>query len=145
MISYSFTLSLEQPFNKKSLLKLQTSLANAGIYLDLSWKDEMPQLTISLSEEFLEKSEETTTTSTPNDTDALPATIAPEGSKRRGRPLVQPKKDVTLGRVKHMRFLQVPDKTIADEIGVSKRTLYRRLNQINGKGLNDDTPFSQWI
>ena len=34
---------------------------------------------------------------------------------------------------------------IAKEIGVSKRTFYRRWTQAEKLGLDPDTPFSQWI
>ena len=34
---------------------------------------------------------------------------------------------------------------IAKEIGVSKRTFYRRWTQAEKLGLEPDTPFSQWI
>jgi hypothetical protein len=38
----------------------------------------------------------------------------------------------------------VPAETIAEEIGVSRRTLFRRLADVNGKDISPDTPFSQW-
>ena len=51
MISYQWYLSPDQPFNKKELFKLQYCLYAAGIYLDLSWKDGSPVMTISVPEQ----------------------------------------------------------------------------------------------
>jgi hypothetical protein len=40
---------------------------------------------------------------------------------------------------------KTPAKDIAEEIGVSRRTFYRRFEQIKYKNLDPDTPFSKWI
>ena len=50
MISYQWYLSPAQPFNKDELYKLQCCLYAAGVFLDLSWKDHSPVLTISAPE-----------------------------------------------------------------------------------------------
>ena len=65
--------------------------------------------------------------------------------KQKGRPKSVPKNDITLARVHHMRFMGVPAKDIAEEIGASRRTFYRRFEQIKYKNLDPDTPFSKWI
>ena len=53
MISFKWTLSLEQPANETDLSELQKCLVTAGVFLDLSWNGEAPQLTISISEKLL--------------------------------------------------------------------------------------------
>ena len=55
MISFKWTLSLEQPANETDLSELQKCLVTAGVFLDLSWNGEAPQLTISISEKLLVK------------------------------------------------------------------------------------------
>ena len=144
MISFNFTLSPDHSMNKEHLFQLQNCLVSVGMYLDLSLKDGMPQLTISIPDDFLEKisSSETVTETGTDEIHELPMD---NERKHRGRPAVQPKNDLTLGQVRHMRFMSIPAETIAKEIGVSKRTFYRRLNEINGKNLSEDTPFSLWM
>jgi DNA invertase Pin-like site-specific DNA recombinase len=44
-----------------------------------------------------------------------------------------------------MRFMGVPTENIAREIGISRRTYFRVLQQIQHKNLDPDTPFSKWI
>lgn len=154
MISYKWYLSPDQPSNKDELYKLQYSLRAAGIYLDLSWQDGCPVLSISAPEQVLKKDPPLPSendqpsgvfdypcTSAAEDMDPAPASCP----AKRGRPPVVPENDLTLGRVHHMRFMNVPVKVIADEIGVSKRTFYRRWKQIEKLDLDPDTPFSQWI
>ena len=144
MISYKWNLSPQQPFDKKALYKLQTCLLAAGVFLDLSWNDDAPQLAISVSEEILEK---VTAQQTGQDSFAAAKeenTEPQDSPKRRGRPSVMPGNDITLGHVQHMRFMGIPAEAIAKEIGVSKRTFYRRFAQARVKHLDPDTPFSQW-
>ena len=50
MVSYSWSLSAGQSFDKQALFELQTSLVALGIYLDLSWDGNSPQLSISAPE-----------------------------------------------------------------------------------------------
>ena len=145
MISYNFILDPDQPFNKDSLYRLQVCLASADIYLDLSWADNMPSMTISIPDDLPEKAAAKEADQPDTGEEAGIGSAMPGNAKRRGRPAVEPKNDLSLGRVRHMRFIGVPAETIAEEIGVSKRTFYRRLNQINGKNISDDTPFSKWI
>lgn len=144
MISYKWNLSPEQSSNKEALYKLQACLVAAGVYLDLSWNEDVPQLSISVPEELLEK-----IAAQQNGQDS--SKISQEGNeaaqdppKRRGRPSVIPGNDITLGRVYHMRFMGTSAEAIAKEIGVSKRTFYRRFAKASGKNLDPDTPFSQW-
>ena len=66
-------------------------------------------------------------------------------SRKRGRPAAAVKNDLTIARIHHMRFMNVPVETIAKEIGVSRRTFYRRWNQIAQLNLDPETPFSKWI
>ena len=65
--------------------------------------------------------------------------------RKRGRPAAAVKNDLTIARIHHMRFMNVPVETIAKEIGVSRRTFYRRWNQIAQLNLDPETPFSKWI
>lgn len=81
----------------------------------------------------------------PSDCGRNEGTAQPENDvvKQRGRPKSVPKNDITLARVHHMRFMGVPVRDIAEEIGVSRRTFYRRFEQIKYKNLDPDTPFSK--
>lgn len=144
MISYKWNLSPEQPFDKEALYKLQACLISAGVYLDLSWNGNAPQLSISVSEELQEK---VATQHNRLDSSGISKEeneTAQDPSKRRGRPSAIPGNDLTLGRVYHMRFMGTSVEAIAKEIGVSKRTFYRRFAKVSGKNLDPDTPFSQW-
>ena len=131
MISFKWTLSLEQPANETDLSELQKCLVTAGVFLDLSWNGEAPQLTISISEKLLVKTVDHLHEVEPSD-------IVD------GDSIAQPEDD-TLARVHHMRFMGVPAKDIAEEIGASRQTFYRRFEQIKYKNLDPDTPFSKWI
>ena len=141
MISYQWFLSPDQPFNKEGLYKLQHCLYAAGIYLDLSWKDNSPVMTISVSEQALEERTGFPMEDgpLPDDSDCCdgspgdPAANTP--SRKRGRPSAKPKSDLTLGHVQHMRFMGISVEEIAKEIGVSKRTFYRRWMQ--AENVND--------
>ena len=145
MISYDFFLALNQTLTKAQLSQLQACLISFGIFLDLSWHNDIPHMTISIPEDILEAAtarneghpDEGGKDNSPQKMSAAPA--------RRGRPVVLPKNDLTLGCVHQMRDMGVPAGTIAKEIGVSKRTFYRRLEQIAGKSISEDTPFSKWI
>ena len=132
MISYQWYLSPDQPFNKKELFKLQYCLYAAGIYLDLSWKDGSPVMTISVPEQAPEDKSGLITEESISSSDSGPCNDAP-------------KYDITLGCVQHKRFMGISVEAIAKEIGVSKRTFYRRWTQAEKLGLDPDTPFSQWI
>ena len=150
MISYQWFLSPNQPFNKEELYKLQYCLYAAGIYLDLSWKDGSPVMTISVPEQAFEERAGTTMQDgpLPDDIDSCNGTpedsVESAPSHKRGRPSANPKSDLTFGHVQHMRFMGISVEKIAKEIGVSKRTFYRRWMQAENKGLAPDTPFSQW-
>ena len=134
MISYKWYLSPDQPFNKEELFKLQYCLHAAGILLDLSWDKGSPVMSISVPEGLMEKADE-----------QPPADVPSGRCRKRGRPTAAVKNDLTLARIHHMRFMNVPVETIAKEIGVSKRTFYRRWNQIAQLNLDPETPFSKWI
>ena len=140
MISYQWYLSPDQPFNKKELFKLQYCLYAAGIYLDLSWKDGSPVMTISVPEQAPEDKSGLITEESISSSDSGPCNDALESldpkapAHKRGRPSVVPK-----------RFMGISVEAIAKEIGVSKRTFYRRWTQAEKLGLDPDTPFSQWI
>ena len=77
--------------------------------------------------------------------DALESLDPKAPAHKRGRPSVVPKYDITLGCVQHKRFMGISVEAIAKEIGVSKRTFYRRWTQAEKLGLDPDPPFSQWI
>ena len=90
-------------------------------------------MSISVPEGLMEKADEQPPADVPS---VLPAEDRPAEGKgfgrcrKRGRPTAAVKNDLTLARIHHMRFMNVPVETIAKEIGVSKRTFYRRWNQI---------------
>lgn len=71
-------------------------------------------------------------------------TIHKNSSCHPGRPHARPVNDLTLGDILHKRFMNVPMESIASELGVSRRTLYRKLDAIYGKNIDENTPFSQW-
>ena len=149
MISYQWYLSPGQPFNKDELYKLQCCLYAVGVFVDLSWKDGSTVLTLSAPEPASEDSSELSLEDdSPDDGD--PVNISFEESApyahpaKRGRPSVRPENDMTFGRVQHLRFMGVPVEAIAKEIGVSRRTFYRKWTQAQELGLAPETPFSQW-
>jgi hypothetical protein len=146
MFSYHFNLSQDQPVNKEALMQLQTYLAAFDVFLDLSWEEGNSRMSIFISDEALEKGAtqcaEQSQSGQNDEPDPEPVPDTPV--KRRGRPAAKPINDVSLGHVYHMRFMGVPAETIAEEIGVSRRTLFRRLADVNGKDISPDTPFSQW-
>lgn len=145
MISYQWHLSPDQPFNKEELCRLQCCLYAAGIYLDLSWNEGSVIMSISVPEDLMEKVDAQQEV---NNTDSIPAEDPPAGAavprRKRGRPSAVVKNDLTLARIHHMRFMNVPVETIAEELGVSKRTFYRRWKQIACMDLDPETPFSRW-
>ena len=148
MISYKWYLSPDQPFNKEELFKLQYCLHAAGILLDLSWDKGSPVMSISVPEGLMEKADEQPPTDVPSVFSAEDRPAEGKGSgrcRKRGRPTAAVKNDLTLARIHHMRFMNVPVETIAKEIGVSKRTFYRRWSQIAQLNLDPETPFSKWI
>ncbi len=152
MISYQWFLSPDQPFDKNTLFKLQCCLCASGIYLDLSWTDGSPVLTISVPEQ--QESENRPGLPLGKDVPAVSSDLrdaALESSAPnvcitgRGRPSAKPVNDFTFGRVQHMRFMGVSAAAIAEEIGVSRRTFYRRWTQAQKLDLDPETPFSQWM
>ena len=166
MISYKWYLSPDQPFNKEELFKLQYCLHAAGILLDLSWDKGSPVMSISVPEGLMEKADEQPPADVPSVLSAEDRPAERKGSgrcRKRGRPTAAVKNDLTLARIHHMRFtaavkndltlarihhmrfMNVPVETIAKEIGVSRRTFYRRWNQIAQLNLDPETPFSKWI
>ena len=94
MISYQWYLSPDQPFNKKELFKLQYCLYAAGIYLDLSWKDGSPVMTISVPEQAPEDKSGLITEESISSSDSGPCNDALESldpkapAHKRGRPSV---------------------------------------------------------
>jgi len=147
MISYKWTLSAEQPFDKNTVFELQTHLAAVGVYLDLSWNDNAPQLSISVPKSVLQ--EETASdiaqkSSSEKDPEESPVSSkVPVRLKHRGRPLVSPKNDITLGRVLHMQFKGVSAEEIAKMIGISRRTYFRIMKNLENNHYDPETPFSK--
>lgn len=140
MLKYKWKLSDSQPEQEIHLLQLQQALAVRSVFLDLAFQDGGIILTIAVDD----------TVPAPQKYPDIAAVT--DGSSmishddiHRGRPYATPSEDLTLGQVRHMRFMNVPMQTIADSLGVSKRTLYRRLQEINGKHLDENTPFSKWL
>ena len=99
MISYQWYLSPDQPFNKKELFKLQYCLYAAGIYLDLSWKDGSPVMTISVPEQAPEDKSGLITEESISSSDSGPCNDALESldpkapAHKRGRPSVDRERD----------------------------------------------------
>lgn len=61
-----------------------------------------------------------------------------------GRPRIPAKNDWTISQIQHARFLKVPMTEIAQSLGVSVRTLYRRWDAVTKAHLHPDTPYSKW-
>lgn len=145
MISYQWHLSPDQPFNKDDLCRLQYCLFTAGIFLDLSWNEDSVVMRISVPEDLMEKAD---AQQAENDTDSPSAEDPPaetSGTRRkRGRPSAVVKNDLTLARIHHMRLMNVSVGTIAEELGVSRRTFYRRWKLAEKRDIDESTPFSQW-
>ena len=97
MISFKWTLSLEQPANETDLSELQKCLVTAGVFLDLSWNGEAPQLTISISEKLLVKTVDHLHEVEPSDIVDGDSIAQPEDDvvKQKGRPKSVPKNDIT--------------------------------------------------
>ena len=116
MISYKWYLSPDQPFNKEELFKLQYCLHAAGILLDLSWDKGSPVMSISVPEGLMEKADEQPPADVPS---VLPAEDRPAEGKgfgrcrKRGRPTAAVKNDLTLARIHHMRFMNVPVRSLS--------------------------------
>ena len=148
MISYQWFLAPDQPFNKDALYRLQYCLYAAGVYLDLSWNEGSPVMTISVPEDLMVtvdvQTPEDDPTPTGCNTEDPPSEEAVRRRKR-GRPAVIVKNDLTLGHVRHMRFMNNSVEKIAEEIGVSKRTCYRRWEQAEKMNIDENTPFSRWL
>ena len=146
MISYTWLLSTEQPIDKKTLFELQALLLSAGVFLNLTWKDDTPQMTIAVAEDLIKRAAalkiQEATADTPIHDTNLPVNDPPK--RRRGRPSVKPTNDITLASVYHKRFMGLSMEDIAKSIGVSRRTLYRKWEKISDKNIDPDTPFSQW-
>lgn len=104
MISFKWTLSLEQPANETDLSELQKCLVTAGVFLDLSWNGDAPQLTISISEKLLVKTVDHLHEVEPSDIVDGDSIAQPEDDvvKQKGRPKSVPKNDITLARVHHV-------------------------------------------
>ena len=144
MISYNWTLSAEQPFDKNTVFELQTHLAAVGVYLDLSWNDNAPQLSISVPEKILREEESGDAAQCSSMHTENPASSeASVSTKHRGRPLVSPKNDITLGRVLHIQFMGISSEEIAKKIGISRRTYFRILKNLNDNHYDPKTPFSK--
>ncbi len=147
MISYKWTLSAEQPFDKSTVFELQTHLAAVGVYLDLSWNDNAPQLSISVPRCVLQEETasdiEQKSTSEKNPEETPDSSKDPVQLKHRGRPLVSPENDITLGRVLHMQFMGVSAEDIAKTIGISRRTYFRILKNLDENHYDPETPFSK--
>ena len=92
MISFKWTLSLEQPANETDLSELQKCLVTAGVFLDLSWNGEAPQLTISISEKLLVKTVDHLHEVEPSDIVDGDSIAQPEDDvvKQKGRPTPWP-------------------------------------------------------
>ena len=88
-------------------------------------------MSISVQEVLMEKADEQPPADVPSVPSAEDLSAEGKGSgrcRKRGRPAAVVKNDLTLARIHHMRFMNVLVKTIAKEIGDSRRTFYRRWN-----------------
>ena len=130
MLVYKWALSASQPENEVRFMDLQYALYERSILINTSVEEGSPYITL-----YVDETSSVSSRKKVNDNTAC----------KRGRKPKSPRNDLTLGQVRHMRFMEMPMKDIAFEIGISKRTLYRRLEQINGLNLPEDTPFSKWL
>ena len=67
-----------------------------------------------------------------------------EGNNNIGRPRASIVEDLTIADIQHARFMDTSMEEIAKRIGISRRTLYRKWNSINGLNLPSDLPYSRW-
>ena len=83
----------------------------AGILLNLSWDKGSPVMSISVSESLMKKADEQSPVDVPS---VLPAEDQPAEGKgfgrcrKRSRPAAAVKNDLTIARIHHMRFMNVP-------------------------------------
>ena len=151
MLKYNWKLSDSQPMQEIPLFLLQQELASRSVLLDLTFQDGGVTLTLVVDDTVPVHQEcpcfagsSVLSSSTGNNSETAGAPI-PHHDAQRGRPYAAPNEDLTLAQVRHMKFMNIPMQTIADTIGVSRRTLFRRLQSINGKHLDENTPFSKWL
>ena len=136
MLKYKWKLSYNQPEQEIHFLQLQQALAARSVFLDLAFQDGEITLTIAMDDKA---------PAPQKDPGPAGSSLLPHDNIRKGRPYTAPNEDLTLAQVRHMRFINIPMQIIADTLGVSKRTLFRRLHDINGKHLDENTPFSKWM
>ena len=113
----------------------QAALAARGLMIDYSFKEGVVKLTLEIEKDWAADNVQGNTAGE-NASSPVP--------QKRGRPTCVPANDITLARVRHMRFMNIPVSEIAKEIGVSKRTFYRQWKKVMENHPDDDTPFSKW-
>lgn len=136
MESYRWILSPEQPPGNPGISNLQQKLASAGFLLDLSLRDGAVELSINV--------DDVPRTASPDpDVDPVRET-AQTPLPRRGRHPSVPKNDITVSQVREMRSKGMVLDEIADHIGVSRRTFFRRWRELQGRDIDPEAPFSTW-
>ena len=149
MLKCTWNLSNIQNHCNPPFSVIQSSLAALGVMLDFSYDGG----SISVFMEVPEPEDPTPQESngiqvmpeTGVDNEESPCQLEENVSHphKRGRPSCLPVNDLTLNHVIHMRCENIPVDEIAKEIGVSKRTFYRRWSALK-PDTPHDTPFSMW-
>ena len=165
MITCVWNLANVQEAKNPPFSEIQTALSRLGIMLDFSYEKGIVSLTLAFPEisgeneksssdheELFSASSKTGSVESASSQDNkvhmedVQSHQNPENAalpQKRGRPSSVPSNDLTFEKVRYMRSMGVTVSEIAREIGVSKRTFYRRWRNIADSML-EGTPFSQW-
>lgn len=136
---YTWNLSDTQAPSSKMFSDIQVALAAMDIMLDLSLDKGTIKITLGIPDPSAACSpQEESTPMAPIDSETSVLV------KKYGRPSCIPVHDMTLDEVRSKRDTNTSIGDIAKEIGVSKRTFYRKWNAISNKALDGATPFSEW-
>ena len=136
----TWLLSTCQPASNPPFSSMQEKLTALGVMLDYSFVNGAIKITLECPDYCHDNAQIISNTQNP----ANAAESSSDTNRKLGRPFCEPQNDLTLGRVRHMRFMRVPVAEIAATIGVSKRTFYRKWAALNSKNVDDNTPFSKW-
>jgi len=135
MLKYTVNLSADQPAQEASLMDFQIALAQEDIFLDMSLEDDKPRMHFYFKRKPLGKS-------APADAENPPA---PQAAPKKGRPRVAAENDISLETALLMLSTGLTAQEVADYIGVSRRTFFRRLSEAKRQRVDLCTPFSDWM
>ena len=148
MLLHRFNLSLDQPEGALFISELQDKLYSAGILLSLALSDDLIQLTIAIPEDGPAHmpAPEYGSLTEKHDEGSLISQDEGDGSCkcRRGRKPAVPSQDISLAQALQMNAGGTSLADIANYIGVSRRTFFRRWSAAQASGIDPETPFSDW-